>query len=94
MRQTMILLAMVLSVALSLPARGGDFAYVTSAELKALIDRGEAGLVIIDSRSASQFQEARIPGAVSLPLAEMEEDPSLPRAPKDARLVFYCSGAT
>ena len=94
MKQIIMLLVMTFSVALSLPVRGGEFGSLTGAELKALIDRGEPGLVIIDSRSLQQFQESRIKGAISLPLFELEQDPTLPRGPKDARLVFYCSGNT
>jgi rhodanese-related sulfurtransferase len=94
MKQISILLIMILSAALSLPVQGGEFGSLTGAELKALIDRGDPGLVIIDSRSASQFQESHIKGAISLPLPELEQDPALPRVPKDARLVFYCSGNT
>jgi rhodanese-related sulfurtransferase len=94
MKQISMLLVMILSVTLTQPVHGGGFGSLTGAELKTLIDRGEPGLVIIDSRSASQFQESRITGATSLPLPDLEQDPTLPRVPKDARLVFYCSGNT
>ena len=94
MKQIIMLLVMTFFVALSLPVQGGEFGSLNAAELKALIDRGESGLVIIDSRSAQQFQESHIKGAISLPLFDLEQDPALPRAPKDARLVFYCSGNT
>jgi rhodanese-related sulfurtransferase len=94
MKLIIVLLVMVFSAALSLPARGGEFGSLTAVELKNMIDRSDPGLVIIDSRSASQFQESRIKGAISLPLPELEQDPALPRVPKDARLVFYCSGNT
>jgi len=94
MKQIIMLLVMTFFAALWSPAQGGEFGSLAAAELKALIDRGEPGLVIIDSRSAQQFQESRIKGAVSLPLFDLEQDPTLPRVPKDARLVFYCSGTT
>jgi hypothetical protein len=94
MKQIMMMLVLAVTVALSLPARGGEFGSLTGAGLKALIDRNEPGLVVIDSRSAQQFQESHIKGAISLPLFDLEQDPALPRAPKDARLVFYCSGST
>jgi len=94
MKYIRMLLVMMSFAALSLPSFGGDFGYITSAELKAMIDRNEPGMVIIDSRSQSQFEEARIKGAINIPLLEMEQNPALPKAPKDARLVFYCSGTT
>jgi rhodanese-related sulfurtransferase len=89
----MLMVMMSLS---GLPAMvsGGDYGTVTSVELKALIDRNEPGLVIIDSRSQSQYAESHIKGAVSLPLMEMEQDTALPDSPKNASLVFYCSGTT
>jgi len=88
-----LLLTMFL-VALSLPAFGSGFGTLTSEELKAMIDRNEPGLVIIDSRSQSQYEEAHIKGALSIPLDVMEKSPQLPAVQKDAKIVFYCSGAT
>ena len=89
----MLLILMLLAV-LPLPVFGGDSGSVTSAELKVMIDRNEPGLMIIDSRSQSQYEEAHIRGAISIPLAEMEQDPALPKAAKTVTLVFYCSGTT
>jgi rhodanese-related sulfurtransferase len=89
----MLLVIMSLS---GLPAMvsGSDYGTVTSEELKVLIDRNEPGLVIIDSRSQSQYADSHIKGAVSLPLMEMEQVSALPDFPKNATLVFYCSGTT
>jgi hypothetical protein len=94
MMQIRMLLVMLFLGALSLPAFGGDYSTLTSTELKAMIDRNVPGLVIIDSRSQSQYEETHIKGAVNIPLMDMEQNPALPEAPKDARLVFYCSGNT
>ena len=94
MKHIGILLGMMILVALSLPVFCSGYGTVTSAELKTMIDRNEPGLVIIDSRSLSQYEEAHIKGAISIPLVEMEQNKELPKAPKDARLVFYCSGTT
>lgn len=89
----MLLVAMFLA-AVALPAFAGSYATLTAVELKAMIDRNESGLVIIDSRPRSQFEEAHIKGAISLPLTEMEQNAELPTVHKDARLVFYCNGNT
>jgi rhodanese-related sulfurtransferase len=89
-----MLLVMMSLAGLPAMVSGSDYGTVTSEELKSLIDRNEPGLVIIDSRSQSQYGESRIKGAVNLPLMEMEQDPALPNFPKNARLVFYCSGNT
>jgi hypothetical protein len=88
---------LVLQVFLSIPLlsdAGEAFEYLGAGELNGMIGRKAPGLVIIDSRSASQFEEAHIKGAVSIPLGEMERDVALPRVPKDSSLVFYCSGTT
>lgn len=95
----LIILGAVFAVALCaafMPAHlfAGDYGTITAAELKAMIDRKEPGLLVIDSRSRRQHEEEHIPGAISLPLSDMEQDASLPQAPRDARLVFYCSGTT
>jgi len=94
MKHLRMLLATLYLAALSLPVFGGDFGTVTSVELKAMIDRNEPGLVLIDSRSRSQYEDAHIKTAINIPLTEMEQNPELPRVQKDARLVFYCSGST
>jgi len=94
MKHIRMLLVMVFLVALSLPVFGGAYGTLTSAELKAVIDRNEPGVVIIDSRPQSQYKENHIKGAINIPLTDMEQDPALPEASKNARLVFYCSGNT
>jgi phage shock protein E len=94
MKHIRILLFTMFLVALSLPAFGGGYGTLTSVELKTMIDRNETGLVIIDSRSQSQYEDAHIKGAISIPLDVMEKNPELPGVQKDARIVFYCSGST
>jgi rhodanese-related sulfurtransferase len=94
MKRIGIMLVIMFLAAQSLPAFGGDYGTLTSAELKEMIDRNEPGLVIIDSRSRSQYDEIHIKGAINIPLQDIESDPSLPKVPKEVKLVFYCSGNT
>lgn len=68
------------------------FRVVTSEEAKAMIDRNEAGLVVIDARTPEEFQEVHIRGAVNLPWPVLEKNPSTLTFPKESRLVFYCNG--
>lgn len=72
----------------------GSFSYLDAAELKASIEQKTPGLIVIDSRGTSSYEEGHIKGALSLPLGVMEGNASLPDVPKDAMLVFYCSGTT
>lgn len=76
------------------PAVCGNYGYLTPTELKAMMDRDEPGLVVIDSRQAEQYAEEHIKGAISLPLADMEQNQALPDLPRSSKLVFYCSGMT
>lgn len=94
MKHLRMLLVTLCLAALSLPVFGGDYGTMTSGELKTMIDRNEPGLVLIDSRSRSQYEDTHIKGAINIPLTEMEQNPELPKVQKDARLVFYCSGST
>lgn len=65
---------------------------VTSEEVKAMIDRHEAGLVVIDARSPEEYQEVHIKGAINIPWPVLEKNSTLLNMPKDAKLVFYCNG--
>lgn len=94
MKQIGISLLVMFFVALALPAFAAEFASLLPAELKALMESHEPGPVIVDVRSSRQYDEAHIAGAISIPLAELGKNPSLPEVPKDVTLVFYCSGTT
>ncbi len=54
-------------------------------ELKSQLDAGK-DILIIDVRNARSFERETIPGAINIPLAELEEH--LKTLPKDKLLVF------
>ena len=54
-------------------------------ELKAQLDAGK-DVLIIDVRNARSFEKETIPGAINIPLEELEEH--LKTIPKDKLLVF------
>lgn len=60
---------------------------VTVEELKAMLDKGEA--VVIDVRTAQDFTDGHIPGALQIPLSFVEGE--IPWFPKDKKIVTYCS---
>ncbi|GAM10912.1 hypothetical protein OR1_03212 [Geobacter sp. OR-1] len=68
------------------------FTVVSSEELKAMIDRNEPGLEVIDARTPEEYQEVHIKGAKNIPLPVLEKNPAELAFPKDAKLVFYCNG--
>lgn len=47
-------------------------------------------VVVVDVRPAEEYAAAHIPGAVSVPLPELEA--ALDRLPRDAEIVAYCRG--
>jgi rhodanese-related sulfurtransferase len=94
----LLLLAMMLTTfsAVSAAIAAGKplepFTVVTSEETKAMIDRKDPGLVVIDARSPGEYQEVHIKGAVNIPWPMLEKNPALMNMAKDAKLVFYCNG--
>jgi len=56
-----------------------------------LVERASRGdVVILDVRPAEEFAAGHIPGALSIPLDQL--DAALSRLPKRARIVAYCRG--
>ncbi len=62
-------------------------------ELKALIDKGE-NFMLVDSRPGARYSESHLPGAVSIPVCEMQELLQNLPTDKNKLLVFYCGGPT
>ena len=93
-----VVILIVLLLVAALPALAADkekadpFTVVTSEELKAMLDRQEPGLVIIDARNPEEFQEVHIRSAVNIPWPKLEKDNTLLTFPKESKLVFYCNG--
>lgn len=80
------------SAAFSADRQAEPYTVVTSEETKAMIDRQEPGLVVIDARSPREYQEVHIKGAVNIPWQMLENNPSVLDLPKNSKLVFYCNG--
>jgi rhodanese-related sulfurtransferase len=61
---------------------------VSRAELLARADGGD--VVLLDVRPREEYEAGHIPGAVSIPLAELER--RLTSLPREAEVVAYCRG--
>ena len=61
---------------------------ITPQELKAALDEG-ATVLIVDVRSREAFKEKHIEGAISVPLAEVEQ--RLAELPQSVDIVMYCT---
>ena len=62
---------------------------ISADELRARLEAGEP-LVIVDVRPTEEYQAAHLPGAVSIPLDELEQ--RLRELPRDREIVAYCRG--
>jgi rhodanese-related sulfurtransferase len=60
---------------------------ITAEKAKQLMDAGEK-LVFVDMRPAKEYQQSRLPGARSIPLAEVAN--RFNEIPKSGRVVLYC----
>jgi rhodanese-related sulfurtransferase len=66
---------------------------IDATALKALLQKGGDSFVLIDSRPAGRYVQGHLPGAISIPLNELEKDAArLLPADLNKTLVFYCGG--
>ena len=93
-----VVVMVVLSLVALLPSLAAEkgktesFRVVTSEELKAMLDRQEPNMVIIDARNPEEYEEVHIRTALNIPWPKLEKDKTLLNFPKEAKLVFYCNG--
>jgi rhodanese-related sulfurtransferase/DNA-binding transcriptional ArsR family regulator len=62
---------------------------ITREELLARLRAGEP-LVVVDVRPVQEYQAAHIPGAISVPLSDLEQ--RLRELPREEEIVAYCRG--
>ena len=65
--------------------------YLNAERAKQLLDAGEK-LVFVDLRPAKEYQQSRLPGARSIPMAEVAN--RFNEIPKSGRVVLYCECKT
>jgi rubrerythrin len=66
-----------------------EFENLTAEELKLFVDNHrEKSFVLIDVRQPTEYEMGHIPGAMCMPLAEVESQ--LYTLPSDCDLIFYC----
>jgi hypothetical protein len=91
----LILVTLAILPLTSVPSVAAElFSVINTQKLKAMLDESDSATVVIDSRSRSEYDQAHIAGAVSLPLSQMTANLALPGSPTGSKLVFYCSGST
>lgn len=55
------------------------------------LQRGQTGFIIVDVRSADDFAECHVEGAISFPYRQINAE-TVTRLPKDKLIVVYCWG--
>jgi len=95
MQRGLIVLAMMGSLVASARADEVPLTFVSTEELATKIrasDPSRPSFTLIDARSRVEYDEAHIPGAISLPAADIAV--VLPKRITDRRreLIFYCNG--
>jgi len=68
--------------------QGPGAARLSADELRECLSRGEA--LLLDVRPAEEYRAGHLPGAVLMPLEELEE--RLSELPRDRPIVAYCRG--
>lgn len=90
MRRTLLALAALAACASSALAGHDsvpDVTLVRPEYVKRLIDAGEA--VAVDMRKPAEFRAGHLPGAISVPITEL--DRRFEEIPRTSRVVLYCA---
>lgn len=70
-------------------AKKPAYRQITTAEASAIIE-SESGYILLDVRTAAEFAEKHIPGAINIPNESIGTDP-LPQLPdQDQLILVYC----
>jgi 3-mercaptopyruvate sulfurtransferase SseA len=72
-----------------IPQTEADVPRVSVEDAVAAIQSGKA--VVVDVRSAQAYQASHIPGALSIPLAEIEANPTGVNLDKAKWIITYCT---
>jgi len=61
------------------------------ADVRLDLERGHTGFILVDVRSAKDYEECHLPGAISLPYRKIDAE-SVTGLPQDKVIVVYCWG--
>ncbi len=80
-----------------LPAEKNEHELITAGDLAVRLARREEGaenFVLVDVREPVEFEIARIPGSVLIPLAGIRDGSALGQLPQDIPLILHCKAGT
>ena len=72
----------------TVPTTADKVPRITPTEVRSLLDAGTR-LVIVDTRSRDEWEQAHIPNALSFPAEEIEARHR--ELPRDTKIVLYCT---
>lgn len=61
---------------------------MTAAELRSRLD--DPDVIVVDVRSAAEYAQGHVPGAISLPAAELKQ--KVDEIPRNVEIIAYCQG--
>ncbi len=72
-----------------LPATEAEVPRVSLEDARAAIESGDA--IVVDVRSDAAYAVSHIPGAINIPLGEIESNPTGLNLDKDRWIITYCT---
>ena len=72
-----------------LPLNEAEVSRISIEDARAAFENGTA--VLVDVRNPTAYEESHIAGAISLPLGEIESDPTGLTLDKDQWIITYCT---
>lgn len=91
MRNKRLLMGLLCFIPLFAATASAQFPVIGADDLKVWM-RGKQKVVLIDSRLPEEYEQAHLPGAISIPAERMKlEAKKLPKD-KTTPLIFYCRG--
>lgn len=72
-------------------AEGEELKFVTTDELKAMMDQGE-DFLLINALSSLEFTQTKIKGSVNIPYGKLKRGKAELPSSKEKKLIFYCMG--
>ena len=81
----------MLTAAIQAQSAEAEFALISTEQLKTMVET-KKDFLLIDARTTTEYQEAHIVGAVSIPEKNFDESLGLLPKGKSKLLVFYCNG--
>lgn len=88
---SIVAIALLLAAALPVLAAGPEFQIISTEALKDMLDE-KVKFTLVDARTADEYDEAHIGGAIHITEKEFAKSSALLPADKGALLVFYCNG--